>query len=79
MQLTMQETAIQARTNKCKCTYQHAHLCPATTSAHICSACECIFSNGKYMKTVITNVDDMLTPTFRLGGCSSTLTVVPFN
>ncbi len=28
MWLTMQETAIQARTNKRKCTHQHAHPCP---------------------------------------------------
>ncbi len=79
MQLTMQETAIQARTNKCKHTHQHAHLCPATTSARIHSAREHIFPNGKYMKTVITDVDDMLTPTFRLSGHGSALTVVPFN
>ncbi len=79
MWLTMRETAIQARTNKCKCTHQHTHPCPATTSARIHSACECIFLNGKYMKTVIINVDDMLTPAFRLGGHGSTLTVVPFN
>jgi len=31
------------------------------------------------MKIVITDVDDMLTPAFRLGGCGSALTVVPFN
>ncbi len=79
MWLTMQETAIQARTNKRKCTHQHAHLCPATTSACICGARERIFPNGKYMKTVITDIDDALTPTFRLGGHGSTITVIPFN
>ena len=79
MWLTMQETAIQARTNKRKCTHQHTHLCPATTSARICGASERIFPNGKYMKTVITDVDDVLTPTFRLGGRGSTLIVIPFN